>query len=70
MTFVFAVITNKRGRYEMENRYAHMTNEHLLAGYEVLIDDCLVMCIDLRGDDDMAVEYRAMKKEILRRMAT
>lgn len=54
----------------MKNRYEHMTNEHLLAGYEVLIDDCLIMCIDLRGNDDMAVEYRAMKKEILRRMAT
>lgn len=54
----------------MENQYANMTDVFLLACYEVLIDDCRDMCIDLRGDDDMAVEYRAMKKEILRRMAT
>ena len=52
----------------MANRYEHMTNEHLLACYTTVIDDCNTLCVDLRGEDDMAVEYRAMKEEILRRM--
>lgn len=53
----------------MANKYENMTNDYLLGCFESIIDDCTTMCVNTKhGEDDLAVEYREMREEILRRM--
>ena len=53
----------------MANKYENMTDAYLLGCFESIIDDCTTMGVDTKhGEDDLAVEYRALKAEILKRM--